>query len=247
MNQLGLGFTVAGAACVGALALWPVLIALEVGRCEKPKYTVIKTLRKGRWGSGAVELRKYAPFLVAEVVVEGSSWRDASSKGFRKIAGFIFGKNTAVGKDTKQTVAMTSPVRMELQSDKASSEKISMTSPVAMTLSKEGDKSSDGPTGPVKMSFVMPSKYTKDTLPKPNDPDVVIKEVESRTAAALTFRGSVRGRDIVNKRRDELLALVKAEGLVPEGDVMLYQYHPPFAPSFQRVNEVLYYVQEPQQ
>ncbi len=128
-------------------------------------------------------------------------------------------------------------------------------------------------------SFVMPSKYTKDTLPKPNDPDVVIKEVrlfrlsncsptacpgqaialqqayiahsgllqlcmctqqykhqlgamlvasysmyvcmhepdsfvctaqvESRTAAALTFRGSVRGRDIVNKRRDELLALVK--------------------------------------
>ncbi len=32
-----------------------------------------------------------------------------------QIAGFIFGKNTAVGKDTKQTVAMTSPVRMELQ------------------------------------------------------------------------------------------------------------------------------------
>ncbi len=32
MNQLGLGFTVAGAACVGALALWPVLIALEVSK-----------------------------------------------------------------------------------------------------------------------------------------------------------------------------------------------------------------------
>lgn len=42
------------------------------------------------------------------------------------------------------------------------------------------------------MSFVMPSKYTKETLPKPKNPDVAIIEVPSHLAAALTFRGHVR-------------------------------------------------------
>ncbi len=48
-------------------------------------------------------------------------------------------------------LANTTPPAPLFQSDKASSEKIAMTSPVAMSLSKEGDNSSDGPTGPVKM------------------------------------------------------------------------------------------------
>jgi hypothetical protein len=32
-------------------------------------------------------------------------------------------------------------------------------------------------SGNVKMSFVMPSKYTRETLPRPNNPDVNIVEV----------------------------------------------------------------------
>lgn len=44
----------------------------------------------------------------------------------------------------------------------------------------------------VSMSFVMPSKYTKDTLPQPNNPDVQIVEVPSHLAATLTFRGHIR-------------------------------------------------------
>lgn len=35
---------------------------------------------------------------------------------------------------------------------------------------------------------------------------------------------------------------VQANGYVPEGDLMLYQYHPPFAPGFLRLNEVMYNV-----
>lgn len=34
----------------------------------------------------------------------------------------------------------------------------------------------------------------------------------------------------------------QAEGLAPEGDVTLYQYHPPFTYGWQRVNEVLFRV-----
>jgi hypothetical protein len=51
---------------------------------------------------------------------------------------------------------------------------------------------SNDAAGDVMMSFVMPSKYTKDTLPKPNNPDVHILEVPSHLAAALTFRGHIR-------------------------------------------------------
>lgn len=46
--------------------------------------------------------------------------------------------------------------------------------------------------GDAVMSFVMPSKYTKESLPKPNNPDVKIVEVPSHLAAALTFRGHIR-------------------------------------------------------
>ena len=38
------------------------------------------------------------------------------------------------------------------------------------------------------VSFVMPSKYTKDTLPKPKTDSVAIKEIPAHTLAALTWR-----------------------------------------------------------
>lgn len=47
-------------------------------------------------------------------------------------------------------------------------------------------------SGDVKMSFVMPSKYTATSLPQPNHPDVQIKEVPGHLAAALQFRGHIR-------------------------------------------------------
>lgn len=40
-----------------------------------------------------------------------------------------------------------------------------------------------------QVTFIMPSKYTKDTLPRPLNPDVHIKEMPSRTMAALTWNG----------------------------------------------------------
>ena len=52
---------------------------------EEPKYDVIQT-------DGSFEIRKYAPILVAETLVDGDM-DEASSKGFRLIADFIFGNN----------------------------------------------------------------------------------------------------------------------------------------------------------
>jgi SOUL heme-binding protein len=96
--------------------------------------------------------------------------------------------------------------------------------------------------GQVVMSFVMPSKYSQDTLPRPNNADVSVRTVPAHTAAALTFRGHIRDRSVVELRKKQLLQLITDEGLVPVGGVKLYQYHPPFTYGWQRVNEVLYEV-----
>eukprot|EP00882_Tetradesmus_deserticola_P003204 GHRQ01003397.1.p1 GENE.GHRQ01003397.1~~GHRQ01003397.1.p1 ORF type:complete len:250 (+),score=104.41 GHRQ01003397.1:109-858(+) len=240
--------TVVGSVVGGAAVLWPVGIWWEVRKCEKPKYTVIRPLGSKRdWWTGRspAELRQYAPMLIAEVAVSGTM-RQASSSGFRKIANFIFGNNKAAGQGSEK-IAMTSPVRMEIEGSsnkqQGSSEAIAMTSPVIMEMA--GTESlPNGAAGDVKMSFVMPSKYSAASLPKPNNADVAIREVPGHTAAVLTFRGHVRGRELVEKKKQELIALLAEEGLVPVGDVKLYQYHPPFTYGWQRVNEVLYEVRE---
>ena len=85
---------------------------------EEPKYTLMEK-------SGAFELRAYAPKVVAETLVDGSL-DAASSAGFRRIADYIFGNNTAHN-GSNEKISMTAPVTMAAKSDKSPSEKISMT------------------------------------------------------------------------------------------------------------------------
>ena len=65
---------------------------------EEPDYEVIGKLDNN------VELRKYAPYVVAEVVLEATA-DDAGNQAFPILAGYIFGKNKG---DKK--FAMTAPV-----------------------------------------------------------------------------------------------------------------------------------------
>ena len=88
-------------------------------RLEKPSYTVIQALGKG------VELRRYDPYTVAEVTFKKpETMKAATSQGFRKVAGYIFGKNKRRGRGaaTSQKMAMTAPVRMELKGNLAHAE-----------------------------------------------------------------------------------------------------------------------------
>lgn len=232
------------AATVGTVAgtlffLWPIGIWYQIRQCEKPKYTVLKTLgQKTSWFRKvpAAEVRLYAPYLVAEVETRGGDMRTAVGAGFRSIAGFIFGKNEAApGGGEAASIAMTSPVTLEMPSEAEAaaprSEEVAMTSPV--TAEMAGD-------GTYKVTFIMPSKYTKDTLPRPLNPDVRIKEMPSRTMAALAWNGRSPREPQVEEKKAELLKLLREAGLRPVGSVHVWQYHPPFAPSWQRVNEVLF-------
>jgi hypothetical protein len=69
---------------------------------EKYKYQVVKKV-------DGVEIRRYESALFSSVVLNTSSYDQASSSGFRALAGYIFGGNSSGEK-----IAMTSPVAMEL-------------------------------------------------------------------------------------------------------------------------------------
>jgi len=132
---------------VGVTLLSAALWGPIVSNVEQPKYQVVKS-------SGNIEIRDYAPMIVAEVDIPGER-RDAIGKGFRIIADYIFGNNT-----TAQKVPMTTPVTQQ------DGEKIAMTAPV--TQRGEGNS--------WRVRFVMPSSYTMDTLPQPNNPAVELKK-----------------------------------------------------------------------
>lgn len=58
------------------------------------------------------QIRKYPELTVASTDLNSSSYSKNSSSGFRKIASYIFGGNSS-----KQQIAMTSPVQMEMGTD----------------------------------------------------------------------------------------------------------------------------------
>ena len=64
---------------------------------EEPDYELVRKFDN-------VELRRYAPFVVAEVVLETSA-EDAGRQAFPILAGYIFGKNKG-----EKKFAMTAPV-----------------------------------------------------------------------------------------------------------------------------------------
>jgi len=186
---------------------------------EEPKYTVIEK-------SAQFELRRYEPKIIAEVEVSGDM-KQASSQGFRLIADFIFGNNqTQNGTDAK--ISMTAPVVMEAQAAKGSSEKISMTAPVSMA--QVGEQ--------WVVHFVMPSEYNMETLPKPNNPAVTVRELPASQHAVIRFSGFT-GAEKVDKKTNELLAWMAQKGLKPIGQAELARYNPPITPPFLRRNEVM--------
>ncbi len=73
---------------------------------SEPPYTLVKN-------EPPFELRDYGVLTVAETLIEGD-FDIAGSQGFRRVAGYIFGKNqNAQGESEK--IAMTAPVTMEAQ------------------------------------------------------------------------------------------------------------------------------------
>ena len=180
---------------------------------EEPDYTVISQ-------SEDFELRRYDPQLVAQTLVTGDQ-KDASNKGFKVLADFIFGNNTApTGGSGK--ISMTAPVKMQ------PSQEIAMTAPVNMQQTD----------GKWRVRFVMPSQYTMQTLPKPNNPEVEIIEVPAQTYGVIKFSGFT-GSSTVDDKTEELRTWMQSKNLTPTGDPELARYDTPWTLPFLRRNEVM--------
>lgn len=179
---------------------------------EEPAFTEVARV-------GAVEIRTYGERIAAQTVVTGSS-EAARNRGFQRLAGYIFGGNTA-----RTSIAMTAPVA---QAGEGRSQSIAMTAPVA-----QGAVGQDRWT----IQFFMPSEYTMASLPVPRDPAVVLAVVPAETYAVLRFSGLGSARAVAEKEA-ELDAALTGSGWASAGDPVVWFYDPPWTLPPLRRNEV---------
>ena len=184
---------------------------------EEPKYAVEQA-------QAPFEVRRYAPTLIAEVVVDGDM-DEASSKGFRLIADYIFGNNQTPGSEQQSKIAMTAPVTVEPQSSK-----IAMTAPVtAMRW---------------RVHFVMPSQYTLATIPKPKNKAVSLRELPGKYFVVHSYSGFNTAARVQTKT-NEALAWAAQQSLRVVGTPQLARYDPPWTLPMFRRNEIMLEVAAP--
>lgn len=177
---------------------------------EEPKHVVI--LEEGEF-----QIRDYPALIAAEVSVSGSR-DEASSAGFKLLAGYIFGENSR-----QLEIAMTAPVMQEREEG----ETIAMTAPVTQ---------SGGPDGWI-VRFIMPDSYTMETLPRPKDDRVRLVRVPPQRFAVVRFSGLARP-DEVELKAGDLEVFMARQDIEVGGDASLARYDPPWTPWFLRRNEV---------
>ncbi len=105
--------------------------------------------------------------------------------------------------------------------------KISMTSPVQMDINDSVSS----------MSFVMPSGYNVNNLPKPNDPEVKIINTTDEFVAAIEFGGFASDKDL-KFYSEKLQKLLRDKGIKSYGHYRFLGYNPPFQ-LFGRRNEII--------
>lgn len=177
---------------------------------EEPKFTIVLH-------EGAYEIRDYQAAIAAEVTVTGDQ-KSAASKGFRLLAGYIFGGNRR-----RQSIAMTAPVAQQ-----RAGEKIAMTAPVTQTPSE----------GAWVVRFTMPRGYSLETLPEPNNSKVTLRTIAAARFVVIRFSG-LAGTASVEAKTVDLLDFARSHHLHTVGPASLAQYNPPWTLWFMRRNEVM--------
>jgi hypothetical protein len=180
---------------------------------EEPQFSVLEK-------TPPFELRSYAPMILAEVKVEGDL-DEASSQGFRLIAAYIFGQN-----QVSEKIAMTTPVAIEGQTPKSA--KIAMTSPVSI----------ESNAGQWIVSFVMPAQYTMESLPKPLNSKVQIRQIPAVKRAVINFSGFYNANKVA-ERTLELEEWMKTKNLQAASAPKFARYNPPWTLPFMRRNEIM--------
>jgi hypothetical protein len=168
---------------------------MSTNKTEEQKHSLIRKYND-------FEIRFYPSATIATIHSNAKTYRDLSSPGFQRLAGYIFGGNEA---NTK--ISMTSPVQMDIN-DSVSA-----------------------------MSFVMPSAYTKENLPKPNDPNIQLIITEDEYVAVIRFGGFASDKKL-KFYSDKLQSLLKENEITTFGNYRFLGYNPPYQ-LIGRRNEVI--------
>lgn len=134
----------------------------------------------------------------------------SSSKSYRDLGYSGFGKLAKYifgGNSEQKQIAMTSPVHMDIGDTVAT------------------------------MAFVMPAKFKKEDLPKPDNTDIQLEVAAAEYVAALQFDGFANTASI-DKNKALLKKQLTAKGISFYGNFRFLGYNPPYQ-LFGRRNEVI--------
>ena len=160
-------------------------------------------------------VRKYEGFEVREYlpcslaeVKVSADYSSAGSVAFRSLFGYI-----SQGNQRSEKIAMTAPVISAQKADKAADDEWFV-------------------------SFVMPAGSSVADMPDPNDPRVVLRQLDAETCIAASFRGRAN-EDVVKRKVAELRALAAKENIALSSETRICRFDPPFKPGILQYNEIV--------
>jgi hypothetical protein len=187
---------------------------------EQPRYDVI-----GKYDD--FEVRRYAPYLVAETAIDGA-YEEGRNAAFRRLFGYITGNNK-----TDERIEMTVPVTSTPRDRSA----------VGATNGSGASASEAGANVSV-MQFMVPGKFTMETVPEPRDPRVRIRMLGEQVFAVRRYSGRWTEENY-RENEDLLRRQLTAAGIAAKGPSVFAAYNGPFTPWFLRRNEVMIPVEIP--
>jgi SOUL heme-binding protein len=176
---------------------------------EEPDYAVVRKL-------GDVEVRYYADYVVAQVMVVGPD-DFAGDQGIPLLEDYLFGKNKG-----EKTLAMTVPA-----TQMAAPTRLEMTAPVMQSVVAGG----------YHVRFVLPKRFTLASAPEPIDSRVQLLTVPHGKIAAIIFSGFWSEMNYTEQLK-KLTAALRSADLSWSGEPVYARYDAPGTPWFKRRNEI---------
>ena len=214
LSKMKTKISVATILLLSVLAVGAAMIGPIMSNVEVPAYKILKKEQN-------IEIRQYPPLIIAEVKTAGS--RQASiSDGFRILADFIFGNN-----EGEKQLSMNGPITQQ------EGIKIAMTAPVQQ-------EKTDAEWA---ISFIMPSKFSIDTIPNPINDRIKIIQIPSKRYAVITFSGRSTEANLT-KHTNKLEIYMNESSYSKVGNAKYAFYNPPWTLPFLRRNEVQFELPE---
>jgi len=160
-------------------------------------------------------LQTYEDFELREyfpcVIAEvkvSATYSTATRSAFSSLFNYI-----SAGNNASQKIAMTAPVISAQRADKSESAKWFV-------------------------SFVMPSGSVFDQMPHPNDSQVRLRELDTETCVAKSFRGTATDQ-LSRKKVQELRTSASKANIALSDETRICRFDPPFKPGFLQYNEIV--------